>query len=43
MAVAFGGIVSTHFDVPDNQEPGASTLVVVANGIPSAPIRIKVQ
>lgn len=43
MAVAFGGIVSTHFDVPDNQELGASTLVVVANGIPSAPIRIKVQ
>jgi len=43
MAVAFGGIVSTHFDVPVNQEPGASTLVVVANGIPSAPIHINVQ
>jgi hypothetical protein len=43
MAVANGGIVSTHFDVPDNQERGASSLVVVANGIPSSPITIHVQ
>jgi hypothetical protein len=43
MAVAFGGIVSTHFDVPENQELGASSLVVVANGIPSGAIAINVQ
>jgi hypothetical protein len=43
MAVANGAIVSTHFDVPDNQERGASSLVVVANGIPSSPITINVQ
>jgi len=43
MAVAFGGRVSTHFDVPLNQEAGASELVVVANGIPSAPVTVNVQ
>jgi hypothetical protein len=43
MAVAFGGIVSTHFDVPANQEAGASELFVVANGIPSAPVLVNVQ
>jgi len=43
MAVAYGGIVATHFDVPDNEELGASSLVVVANGIPSAAISIDVQ
>jgi hypothetical protein len=43
MAVAFGGLVSTHFEVPANQELGPSQLVVVANGIPSAPIAITVQ
>jgi hypothetical protein len=43
MAVAFGSIASTHFDVPDNQELGASSLVVVANGITSKPIAINVQ
>ena len=43
MAVAFGGLVSSHFDVPANQEMGPSQLVVVANGIPSAPIAITVQ
>lgn len=43
MAVAFGGIVFTHFDVPDNQGVGASSLVVVANGIPSEPIPINVK
>lgn len=43
MAVAFGGLVSTHFDVPANQEVGRSSLVVVANGIPSAPIAVNVE
>src|SRR6266513_1882782 len=43
MAVAFNGLVSTHFDVPPTQEPGASQLVVVANGIPSAPVAVTVE
>ena len=43
MAVAYGGLVSTHFDVPFSQEKGASTLVVVANGIPSAPVAVTVK
>jgi len=43
MAVAFGGIVSTYFDVPDDQELGISDLVVVANGIPSSPVTVNVQ
>ncbi len=43
MAVAFGGLVSTHFDVPSEQEPGPSELVVVANGIPSDPVPVYVQ
>ena len=43
MAVAFNGLVSTHFDVPANQELGPSQLVVVANGIPSAPIAVTAQ
>ena len=43
MAVAFGGVVSTHFDVPADQELGPSSLVVVANGIPSAPVAIDVE
>ena len=43
MAVAFNGLVSTHFDVPANQELGPSQLVVVANGIPSQPVSINVQ
>jgi hypothetical protein len=38
MAVASDNIVTTHFDVPAIQEPGLSTLEVVANGIPSPPI-----
>ena len=38
MAVATGSApVSTQFDVPSSIETGASTLVVVANGIPSQP------
>jgi len=43
MAVAFGGLVSTHFDVPASQELGVSDLVVVANGIPSQPVTVNVQ
>jgi hypothetical protein len=43
MAVANGGLVSTHFDVPANQETGPSQLVVVANGIPSQPVTVNVQ
>jgi hypothetical protein len=44
MAVATGSqIVSTQFDVPANIEVGAGTLVVVTNGIPSAPVSIDVN
>jgi hypothetical protein len=44
MAVATGSAsVSTKFDVPANMETGASTLVVVANGIPSTGFPINVQ
>jgi hypothetical protein len=44
MGVATGNkTVSTNFDVPNKAETGASTLVVVANGIPSAPVSITVQ
>lgn len=44
MGVATGSqTVSTHFDVPANAEPGASALVVVANGIPSRPVSVTVQ
>jgi len=43
MAVANPGVVSTHFDVPANQEHGPSLLQVVANGIPSPAVAIKVQ
>jgi hypothetical protein len=43
MAVAFGGLVSTTFDVPAAQELGPSQLVVVANGIPSQPVAVNVQ
>jgi hypothetical protein len=39
----FVGHVSTHFDVPTNQEKGRSQLVVVTNGIASAPVRIFVR
>ena len=35
--------VSTRFDVPAAAETGASTLVVVANGIPSKPVSITVN
>jgi hypothetical protein len=44
MGVATGTTeVSTNFDVPATMETGASSLVVVANGIPSAPVSITVQ
>jgi hypothetical protein len=44
MAVATGSKpVSTKFDVPTGIETGASTLEVVANGIPSAGIAVTVQ
>jgi len=36
-------IVSTHFKVPSGMEAGPSSLVVVANGIPSAPVAIMVD
>jgi hypothetical protein len=35
--------VSTNFDVPSGMETGASTLVVIANGIPSASVAVTVQ
>ena len=44
MAVATGKTpVSTHFDVPKTMETGASTLVVIANGIPSAAVSVTVN
>ena len=43
MAVANPGLVSAHFEVPADQERGTSDLQVVANGIPSPAVRVKVQ
>lgn len=44
MGVATGTtMVSTNFDVPSTMETGASTLEVVANGIPSTPVDVTVQ
>ena len=44
MGVATGNlIVTTNFDVPTGIETGLSTLVVVANGIASAPMSITVN
>jgi hypothetical protein len=44
MGVATGGaLVTTHFDVPAGSETGASQLVVVANGIASAPVSVTVS
>jgi len=43
MAVAFPGLVSTHFDVPADQETGPSLLEVVANGIASRPVFVVVH
>jgi hypothetical protein len=42
-AVGDPEIVSTNFDVPGNLELGASTLVVVTNGIPSQPVNLTVE
>ena len=44
MGVATGNkIVSTHVDIPEGIETGASKLQVVANGIPSKPVDITVE
>jgi len=44
MGVATGtATVSTNFDVPATMETGASSLEVVANGIPSAAVTVTVQ
>lgn len=44
MGVATGSTpVSTNFDMPSNAETGASSLVVIANGIPSAPVSVTVN
>ncbi len=43
MAVAYPGIVTTHFDVPAVQESGPSQLEVVANGIASFPMEVWVS
>jgi hypothetical protein len=44
MGVATGSAtVSTNFDVPSGMETGASSLVVVANGIPSTAVSITVN
>ena len=44
MGVATGAkIVSTKFDVPSGIETGASKLVVIANGIPSASVAVTVN
>jgi hypothetical protein len=44
MGVATGNtVVSTSFDVPANTETGASSLVVVANGIASDPVPVMVN
>ena len=42
-AVGDPEILSTNFDVPGNLELGASTLVVVTNGIPSQPVNLTVE
>jgi len=44
MGVATGSApVTTHFDVPAGAETGAATLVVVANGIASAPVAVTIS
>jgi hypothetical protein len=42
MAVASEAPVSTHFDVPRAEEPGPSLLEVVANGIASQPVFVRI-
>jgi hypothetical protein len=44
MGVATGAtVVSTEFDIPSTIETGASELFVVANGIPSKPVKVEIQ
>jgi hypothetical protein len=43
MGVGSGRVVSTSFDVPATIETGASTLVVVANGVASAPAAVTIH
>jgi hypothetical protein len=43
MSVASHELVSTHFDVPSDQEAGLSRLEVVANGIASRPVFVRVR
>ncbi|HXN48872.1 MAG TPA: hypothetical protein VN893_19635, partial [Bryobacteraceae bacterium] len=44
MGVATGDeLVGTLFDITPNIEPGPSTMVVIANGIPSLPVNIRVH
>jgi hypothetical protein len=43
MGISDGGPTSTHFDVPMNCDAGPSTVEVVANGIPSAPVSVKIK
>src|SRR5208283_3024778 len=44
MGVQTGNVPTyTHFDVPAGMETGASTLVVVTNGIPSLPVNVTVN
>jgi hypothetical protein len=44
MGVATGkATVFTHFDIPEDAETGESSLVVVANGIPSKPVSITIN
>jgi hypothetical protein len=43
MAVAYAGVASTQYDVPISMETGAADLVVIANGIASAPLGVTIQ
>jgi hypothetical protein len=44
MGVATGALpVTTHFDVPAGAETGAANLVVIANGIASAPVAVTIS
>jgi hypothetical protein len=44
MAIATGSaIVSTTFDVPATIETGVSAIFVVANGLPSKPVKVNIQ
>jgi hypothetical protein len=44
MGVATGSLpVSTNLDVPGKMDTGASTLVVIANGIASKPVNVTIK